>query len=253
MATRQAPPTTDPLPAELLESDHAGRYPRRGLHGELVQRIGMQIGSGMLPPGAVIPIEKMSAQPVSRTVVREVTKVLATKGLVESRPKTGTRVRPQSDWNFLDPDVLAWRFGADPPQELFDQFTELRLILEPAAARLAAERATKADVEHLESAFARMAEGLDDRAVYLAADIDFHHTISACGRNELLTQVDRALQALFRLTFSYSIRVPDATRKTLGLHGKVVDAIRARDPERAESAMVTLITETARLIADRRK
>src|SRR5262249_47442185 len=86
-------------------------HPRRGLHGELVHALGMQIVRGELKPGDALPteVESTSGPGVSRTVVREAIKVLAAKGLVVSRPKTGTQVRDRSFWNLMDPDVLAWR------------------------------------------------------------------------------------------------------------------------------------------------
>ena len=86
-------------------------YPRRGLHGEVVHSIGLRIVSGDILPGEPLPPEDelVGDLSVSRTVVREAVRVLAEKGLVEARPKTGTRVRPRSDWNIGDPDVLSWR------------------------------------------------------------------------------------------------------------------------------------------------
>src|SRR5229473_6570900 len=77
------------------------QYPEQSLHGRVVHAMGRRIVSGDLQPGALLPAElELKA---SRTVVREAIKVLAAKGLVESRPKTGTRVRPTDSWNLLDP------------------------------------------------------------------------------------------------------------------------------------------------------
>src|ERR1041384_698122 len=89
-------------------------YPRRGLHGAVVHDIGVRIVRGDLQPGDPLPTEEElgSQLAVSRTVLREAVKVLAAKRLVDSRPKTGTRVLDRSDWNLLDPDVLAWQFEA---------------------------------------------------------------------------------------------------------------------------------------------
>src|SRR4051794_12078970 len=90
------------------------RYPGRGLHGELVHRIGLEIVSGRLPPGDVVPsTDGVDDSQASRTVFREVIKVLTAKGLVESKQRIGTRVRPRRYWNLLDPDVLAWQVESD--------------------------------------------------------------------------------------------------------------------------------------------
>src|SRR5262245_53262579 len=106
----------------------ARTYPRRGLHGALVHQIGGQILRGEVRPGEVLPTEEELGGElrVSRTVLREAIKVLAAKGLVESRPKTGTRVRPRWAWNLLDPDVLAWRLETSPDRQFFQDISEIR-------------------------------------------------------------------------------------------------------------------------------
>src|SRR5712691_2438408 len=142
-------------------------YPRRGLHGEIVHRIGVQIVRGELKPGDVLPADELSAElGLSRTVLREAVKVLAAKGLVEARPKTGTRVRPRAAWNLLDPDVLAWRSEASPDGDFFRNIVELRRIVEPEAARLAAERATAAEVAGIKAVFCEMEAVVDDPDAY---------------------------------------------------------------------------------------
>ena len=142
-------------------------YPRRGLHGEVVHTIGLQIVNGDLQPGDALPPEDdlTSDLSVSRTVLREAVRVLAAKGLVEARPKTGTRVRERGEWNILDPDVLSWRTEASDDHKLYEETTEIRLAIEPLAARLAATRATDEEVAGIMEAYAGMAAGLDDQPV----------------------------------------------------------------------------------------
>src|SRR5581483_6751937 len=162
-------------------------YPRRGLHGAVVHDIGVRIVSGELKPGDSLPMEDGLAggADVSRTVVREAIKVLAAKRLVESRPKTGTRVRPRSDWNLLDPDVLAWQLEAGPTREFLEHALELRRMIEPGAARLAAERATDDEITALEEAHAAMTEA-NDLDAWIAPDVLFHSIVLRAARNELL-------------------------------------------------------------------
>src|SRR6266511_2077717 len=132
-------------------------YPRRGLHGAVVHEIGVRILRGELKPGDALPDNGLVDEPaVSRTVVREAVKVLAAKRLVESKPKTGTRVRPRRDWNLLDPDVLAWQLEAGLDRRFLEDALELRRLIEPQAARLAAERATEDQVAVLALAHEQM-------------------------------------------------------------------------------------------------
>ena len=135
-----------------------GGYPRGGLHGQIVHSIGRRILRGEIQPGEVLPLD--SALPASRTVQREAIKVLAAKGLVESRPKTGTRVRPRQSWNLLDPDVLAWQREGAPPAAFLRKLTEVRGVVEPAAAELAGERASGRELAAIEEAYRDMAAAL---------------------------------------------------------------------------------------------
>src|SRR5207247_3167418 len=127
----------------------ARTYPRRGLHGAVVHDLGLRIVQGELEAGESLPTEEelSSELTASRTVLREAIKVLAAKRLVESRPKTGTRVRQRAEWNLLDPDVLAWQLEAGPDRRFLEDTLELRGLIEPAAARLAAVRANEGEIE----------------------------------------------------------------------------------------------------------
>ena len=131
-------------------------YPQAGLHGRIVHTIGRRIVSGELRPGEQLPTPARVR--ASRGVVREAIKVLAAKGLVVSRPRTGTRVRPPESWNILDPDVLAWQQAGLPRAAFLGKLTEVRLIMEPGAAELAARRAGPAEVERLRVALRDMRE-----------------------------------------------------------------------------------------------
>lgn len=225
-------------------------YPRRGLHGAIVHDIGIRILSGDLRPGDALPTEEELGGElgVSRTVLREAIKVLAAKRLVESRPKTGTRVLPRIEWNLLDPDVLAWRLEASPDEQFFTDVSELRRIIEPEAAALAAKRATDAEIEQLGQSLEAMRAALDDGdpGAYLIPDLRFHTIILEACHNELLEQMATMLRAVFRALF---IRTSATRAQGLPLHGAILDAIRAGDPEAAERATRALIDDTAASVA----
>jgi DNA-binding FadR family transcriptional regulator len=222
-------------------------YPRRGLHGEVVHLIGLQIVSGELQPGDPLPPEDelTSNLAVSRTVLREAVRVLAAKGLVEARPKTGTRVRPRKQWNILDPDILSWRVETSGDRQLFDETSEVRLAIEPLAARLAATRATAEETASIAAAFAGMEASTNDQSAYLAADLQFHDAILAASHNELLGHLGGVLRAVLRTMFEFTTTPARSRRRALPLHRAILDGIVAHDEDEAERAARTLIADTA--------
>jgi len=127
-----------------------------------------------------------AAYGVSRTVLREAIKVLAGKGMVESRPRTGTRVRPRKDWNFLDPDVLVWRYGSRTTIEEARSLFELRRAIEPTAGALAAQRATVKQISELRLLLVEMETAGDDGERFAIPDLAFHQAILRMSGNELI-------------------------------------------------------------------
>jgi DNA-binding FadR family transcriptional regulator len=223
-------------------------YPRGGLHGQIVHSIGRQIVSGEIPPGEQLPATP--ELPASRTVLREAIKVLAAKGLVESRPKTGTRVRPRHAWNLLDPDVLAWHQDSASVAAFLMKLTEVRLIIEPAAAELAARRADAAEVQTIDEAYRGMEAALRGRArdyeAFDEADIRFHQAIvRACG-NELLEQMGQVVYSALFLSFPATSRLPGRAKASLPEHRAILEAIREHHAWRARAAMRLLVRSAAR-------
>jgi len=227
------------------------RYPDQSLHGRIVHAIGRRILHGDLPPGALLPAEPELG--ASRTVVREAVKVLAAKGLVESRPKTGTRVRPRNAWNLLDPDVLAWQHDGAVDAALLRTLTEVRRIIEPAAAELAAARADARDIVALERALQQMEaaagppRGADVEA-FVEADMRFHLAILQACRNDLLEQMSRVVYSALLVSFRSTSSRPGRAKAALPRHRAILEAIRARDPRGAGAAMRHLVQSTAREI-----
>lgn len=232
----------------LASTDHG--YPRGGLHGQVVHAIGRRIVSGEIRPGELLPSDPNLR--ASRTVVREAIKVLAAKGLVESRPKTGTRVRPPESWNLLDPDVLAWQQEGMPQPVFLRKLTEVRLIVEPAAAELAAVRARGAAVASLEAAFRNMAEALaqepPDFEAFDQADIRFHRAILQACDNDVLEQMSAMVYSALLVSFHATSRLPGRARSSLPRHRAILEAIRAHDARRAGAAMRRLVRGTAEAI-----
>jgi len=218
------------------------RYPRRGAHGETVYEIGRRVVSGELQPGDLLPEAELIAElDISRTVLREAIKVLGAKGLVEARPRIGTKVSPRSHWRLMDPDVLAWQteYGFD---ELFlRNLAEVRSLIEPGAARLAAERATEEEIAILDKAYRQMEAHIVNSEAFIAADMQFHFVILAACRNEILEQMSSAIGEALEISRRVTVELPGSSEAHLPLHEAVVEAIRRRDADAAEDAMGKLI------------
>ena len=222
-------------------------YPRGGLHGQLVHAIGSRIVNGAIRPGEVLPADGNLR--ASRTVVREAIKVLAAKGLVESRPKTGTRVRAPESWNLLDPDVLAWQQEGTPQPVFLRKLTEVRLIVEPAAAELAAKRARAPELATLDAAFQEMKDALArkpaDYEAFDKADIVFHRAILQACHNDVLEQMSAMVYSALLVSFHATSRLPGRARHSLPQHRAILQAIHRQDARRAGAAMRRLVHSTA--------
>ncbi len=237
---------SDPALA-LLPEERRRTYPTRGVHGRLVEVIGQRIVGDALAPGTDLPreVELMDEFKASRTAVREAIKVLAAKGLVDSRPKRGMRVRAQDEWNLLDPDVLAWYAASSPSAELVAQMVELRRMIEPAAARLAAARRHADELEAIAAAFAAMQAALDDDTAYYHADLAFHRAVFRASGNPFIDRLGAIVAVILEVSFRLQRRSLLPASAGLALHAPVLDAIRARNPKRAEAAMLAIIDAAA--------
>lgn len=224
-----------------------------------MDRLGEAIVAGRYAPGGSIPPEPTLCDDlgVSRTVVREAVKSLVAKGLLVTGPKVGTRVQPSEGWNWFDPDVVAWQSKAGLTRDFLRDLQELRRIVEPAAVRLAAERATAADIAEIETAYAGMKDAIENGGDYVASDLRFHQGLLRACHNRMVVQMSKALGALLRTSFEISTSRPDGPASSLPLHRAVLDAVIARSPQKAEKAILVLIDgardDIEQVLASRRK
>jgi DNA-binding FadR family transcriptional regulator len=224
-------------------------YPRAGQHGRIVHDVGRRIVTGKIRPGEQLSAARVRA---SRGVFREAVKVLAAKGLIVSRTKTGTRVRPPDSWNLLDPDVLGWRQEGLPNGPFLGKLTEVRLLIEPGSAELAARRAGPSQVVAIAVALRDMRDALErsppDYDAYNEADVRFHQAIVQACDNDVLEQMGRIVNSTLLVAFNAAVRVPDLARTSLPRHEAILEAIRRRQPRRARAAMRRLVQNTGRAI-----
>lgn len=219
--------------------------PPRKLHDHVIQELGRRIVGGEVRAGDVLPREHILAEQmaVSRTVLREALKVLSAKGLVESRPKIGTRVRDPRFWHQLDADVLAWRCQSMPTESFVQKLIEMREILEPAAAAAAARRCSVEQLTRLDAAYASMvaARNLDE---WTTADLAFHETVLDATNNELMISLFTVIETSLEAFFSLSAKAAKDFKYSLPQHQKVLESIRRRQPQGARRAMQRLITDS---------
>jgi GntR family transcriptional regulator, galactonate operon transcriptional repressor len=220
-------------------------YPGRGVHGQTVELLARRILSGELAEGDTLDIPTLEAElDLSRTALREALKVLAAKGLVGARQKRGTFVRPRAEWNLLDGDVMRWQAAgpAGTRRRFFGDLAEVRGLVEPPAARLAAQRRTDDDLSELERSLAAMIAA-HTAAAAVEADVGFHRALLASTHNELLGRMEIVIEygLAERDRIVHHHPVPDPVPS----HRAVLDAVRDGDPDAAHDAMRALL-DTAR-------
>jgi DNA-binding FadR family transcriptional regulator len=227
-------------------------YSERGLHGQIVHTLGQRVLGGTFKPGELLDLNRLEDElGVSRTAVREALKVLAAKGLIGSRQKRGTFVRPREDWNLLDTDVLRWQLAGRGGRSLLEQLAEVRAIIEPPGARLAAERRTDKDIQALKDALDAMENAANNGASMVDADLRFHRALLAATHNDFLTRMELVIEPGLaerdRLVHAGKAEDP------IPVHRAVLEAVEAGDSDRAEAAMVTLLAQAEKDLAARRR
>ncbi|WP_044257385.1 FadR/GntR family transcriptional regulator [Rhodopirellula sp. SWK7] len=218
---------------------------RRNLCGQVVHDLGCQILAGDVKPGEPLPQEAVLCDKmgVSRTVIREAIKSLAAKGLVDSRAKRGTIVLPARSWNYLDPEVLDWQSRADTGDSQLFFLTEFRQTIEPAAAALAAERASDEQLQAIRAAFEQMEENTDKVDEFLKADLQFHTEILHATGNLFFSPVANVIHVSLASSLRVTNRQASDNRTSIPPHRKVLDAICARDADAAREAMRSLLKD----------
>ena len=214
-----------------------------GAFDRMLHSLGRNIVLGTVEPGTALdPIALGEQFGVSRTVVREVFRALGSKGLVDARPRRGTTVSARSRWQMLDGDVLRWRFSHGADVRFLDQVFDLRLAVEPLAARRAATEHVEADLAGLTEALRAMRSAASPEE-HIAADLSFHRAVLRAAHNELLESlaplVEGGLRERDRLV--HAAITADAVQE----HAAVVAAIGRRDGAAAEAAMRALLSRSA--------
>ena len=225
----------------------ATRYRLKGIQGRVISDIGENIVRGVYPPGTLLPREMnlMDMYQASRTTIREAIKVLCAKGLVETRQKVGTRVLEQSYWNIFDSDVLLWHAHDNFDNNILSDLIEMRQLVEPAAARYAATRATHNEIAIIGENCEAMRLAMGDMAEYAKADVEFHLSVFHASHNVMLSRFGHIIAEFLRISFriqqSALNRDENRIEDDYANHVRIYDAINRSDPATAEARMMDVV------------
>jgi len=241
-ATNDSPPATSSNRPAQKSNARARRRSLR-LHGTIARDLGILIVSGRYKPGELLNGEIAASDRlhVSRGAYREAVRILAAKGLVESRPKVGTKVSQPERWHLLDPDVLSWIFEFEPDEALLSNLFELRRIIEPEAAALAAVRRTDEHLDKMSRALEGMKEFTLAEEAGRIADQEFHAALLNASGNAFLVSLTTGVGAAVAWTTIFKQRENPLSRDPLPDHTLVYEAVRAADPREAHKAMMNLV------------
>ena len=219
--------------------------PARNINARVAEHLGTSIVCGEVAPGHALPSEMRICEMlgVSRTAVREAIRVLSGKGLVEARPRSGTRVRSPELWNQFDPDVLRWQMASADLEPYLAKLFALRAAVEPMAAEQAARNALDLDLVRIRAAADAMAAAPDE-AAWIEGDVAFHRSIHVATRNEFFWPIAQIFEATLRRSFAATAG-GDNRDRALREHRRVMEAIVSRDPAEARDAMTALIESSA--------
>ncbi|AXY00761.1 FadR/GntR family transcriptional regulator [Vibrio alfacsensis] len=225
---------------------------KRSLHVQVAREIARGILSGKLPQGSILPGEMALCEQfgISRTALREAVKLLTSKGLLESRPKVGTRVINRAYWNFLDPQLIEWMDGLADTDQFCSQFLGLRRAIEPEACALAAIHATADQRIELSETFQQMVEiseaDVFDQERWMTVDIRFHSLIFNATGNDFYLPFGNILTTMFINFIAHSSEEGSTCIKE---HRQIYDAIMAGNADKARQASANHLLDSKHRLA----
>lgn len=230
-------------PGSLIRS-LAGRSAARNFHSFVINEIGSAIVCGRYPIGSVLPndakmIDKFD---VSRTVLREALKTLESKGLLEARPKVGTKVAPRNRWNYFDPMLLEWLFQAGPDEQLVRSVTAVREALEPHAAAEIARSHTADQIRLLRYWLHQMEISVGSPLNFALADLEIHLIIADGSRNPFTRSMMPLVEFSHATVYKKAIaEMADIDPHQIEPHARLIEAIEAGSSDNAMEAMKAII------------
>ncbi|MAZ33949.1 MAG: GntR family transcriptional regulator [Thalassospira sp.] len=230
------------------------RTPIRSLHQEAVEAIAKWLISGRYHVATILPNEAEIGDElgISRTVVREAVRTLVAKGMLQVRRKTGTIVRPLSDWSLFDPEVLAWRFRYSRDPLFVEDMARFRAAIETIAVEICASN-PDFNCKVLYDCCDAMEAALEGKGDWFAADLAFHRHLLEGTNNQFILHMQPMLDNFFDAMLSPEVLLPENMRITLPYHRAIADAIAAGDPVRSRQEMLQLVQKGREDILNRMK
>lgn len=217
---------------------------------QVVKELGVAIVTGKYSGKNTFPIESEICEKynASRSIVREAIKVLNAKGLLIARPRRGTSVRPETEWNLLDPDVLYWILKRRFSLPLLMDFTRARMAIEPAAAAEAARTATKKQQQHIREMLDRMQQASEGALDPLETDVDFHLSILEASNNRFFYNMCPVIETALRFSIRFTNRRLRQSFASVSEHKKILDAILAKDAKKAANETHLLLDRALKIM-----
>ena len=245
--SRRKPPHDGPQRGAAAEGARVGEPVRlRNENDSVAAALGGEIITGAYPPGSLLPHESVLLErfKVSRPTLREAFRALAAKGLIISRQRVGTSVRPKSDWNTLDPDFLAWHLHSALTMDFVGDLFQLRQWVEPQAASFAAHSGEPNALARIAEAYADMERFQDGSGDLIGADLRFHQAILDATGNQFIGTLGGLIRTALLGSFKVGWRGAIIKDDRLHQHRAVLQAIQAREPESARERMAKLLQDS---------
>jgi DNA-binding FadR family transcriptional regulator len=221
------------------------------LHESVLNQLGELIVLGTLPPGSVLRIEELEHRfSVSRSVVREAIRALASMNMVTAKRRVGVTVVERSAWNAFDPQLIRWRLDGPDRLAQLQSLSELRCAVEPVAAELAAQRALPEHCGALTEAVMGMsATGrAGDLETYLVHDIAFHRALLQASGNEMFASLTNVVAEVLAGRTRHNLMPEHPETSAVRLHLEVAHAVQANNPVKARTAMREILSEASESI-----
>lgn len=221
-----------------------------GLADRVVGHMTKRVLDGTLKRGARLPAERILAEQygVSRTVIREAVRTLASKGLLETRGGSGTYVRRPDPASVAESMSLLLRLHHGSSTVPYDKVHEVRLVLEVEIAGLAAKRAQENDILALEREIERQRQADDDRDAYVASDVAFHAALAAATHNELFLVLLNSISDVMAEVRQLGFQVPGTHENAVLHHQNILSAVKERDSTAAVRAMKAHLRDSERVL-----